>query len=78
MEKLVHCAKCQKPFETVGHGTMPEVAQTVACPYCHEANEVMWPSEGSVATRGFSTILGSGRTSSSLTNQGGGSHYEIT
>jgi hypothetical protein len=26
MEQLVHCAKCQKPFNAVGEGTMREIA----------------------------------------------------
>jgi hypothetical protein len=36
---------------------MPEVMQSIVCPYCNEANEIMWPDDGSVAAQPIQQFL---------------------
>jgi phage FluMu protein Com len=52
MEKIITCTKCQKTFKVSGpHSSMKEVPQGVTCPFCRDANELMWPMD-----TGFTTI----------------------
>ena len=51
MEKTVDCTRCRKPFEVVGEGTMKDISRPATCPYCREANDVMWPADGNYFVR---------------------------
>jgi len=52
MEKIITCTKCRKTFTVSGpYSSVKEVPHGVTCPFCGEANELMWPMD-----TGFTTI----------------------
>jgi len=52
MEKIVTCGHCEKAFKVSGPvSSKREISQSVPCPFCGKANEVMWAMDS-----GFTTI----------------------
>lgn len=50
MEKLLTCARCERPFKAVGgRDASKEIMQPVTCPFCAEENEISWPMNTDVA-----------------------------
>jgi hypothetical protein len=49
---MVCCVMCHKSFDVVGEReSTNEVSQAVTCPYCHMANDMIWPIDAPFAAR---------------------------
>lgn len=51
VEKIITCTKCRKTFTVSGpYSSAKQVPQGVTCPFCGEANDVLWPMDTAVTT----------------------------